>query len=146
MGWLKIEGRSKLLKHVYRALITIPMIRSANKCIAVSEREVKDYISHGVNPINIEFIPNGIEASPFLSNDNGVAFRKKYSTSANWKTTVENFQECYHCAPSHQSYSAVHEKDFVKIPQKNKENINFLEIDLIIKKQNELISFIRSKI
>ena len=79
MGWLKIEGRSKLLKHVYRALITIPMIRSANKCIAVSEREVKDYISHGVNPINIEFIPNGIEASPFLSNDNGVAFRKKYS-------------------------------------------------------------------
>ena len=38
------------------------------------------------------------------------------------------------------------EKDFVKIPQKNKENINFLEIDLIIKKQNELISFIRSKI
>ena len=44
-----------------------------------------------------------------------IAFRKKYPTAANWKTTIENFQECYHCAPSHQSYSAVHEKEFVKI-------------------------------
>lgn len=44
-----------------------------------------------------------------------IAYRKKYPTSANWKTTLENFQECYHCAPSHKSYSAVHEKDFVKI-------------------------------
>ena len=38
------------------------------------------------------------------------------------------------------------EKDFVKIPKKYSDDINFLEIDLIIKKQNELISFIKSKL
>ena len=38
------------------------------------------------------------------------------------------------------------EKDYVKIPQANLNKIYFLEIDLIIKKQDELISFIKSKI
>lgn len=38
------------------------------------------------------------------------------------------------------------EKDFVKIPKKYSDDINFLEIDLIIKKQDQLISFIKSKL
>ena len=38
------------------------------------------------------------------------------------------------------------EKDFMKISQENIDNISFLEIDLIIKKQDELITFIKSKI
>ena len=38
------------------------------------------------------------------------------------------------------------EKDYVKIPQTNLDKIYFLEIDLIIKKQEELVSFIKSKI
>ena len=38
------------------------------------------------------------------------------------------------------------EKDYVKISQPNLDNINFLEINLTIKNQDELISFIRSKI
>ena len=38
------------------------------------------------------------------------------------------------------------EKDFVKIPKEYLNNINFLEIDIIIKQENELISFIKSKI
>ena len=38
------------------------------------------------------------------------------------------------------------EKDFVKIPKECSNNIDFLEIELIIKKQEELISFIKSKL
>ena len=38
------------------------------------------------------------------------------------------------------------EKDFMKIPDEYLNDINFLEIDLIIKQENELISFIKSKI
>ena len=38
------------------------------------------------------------------------------------------------------------EKDFVKISQSDSHEINFLEIDLLIEKQDELISFIKSKI
>ena len=36
------------------------------------------------------------------------------------------------------------EKDFVKISKKYSNDINFLEIDIVIKKQNELISLIKS--
>ena len=38
------------------------------------------------------------------------------------------------------------EKDFVKISKEHSGNIDFLEIDLIIKKQQELVSFIKSKL
>ena len=38
------------------------------------------------------------------------------------------------------------EKDFVKISQSDSNKIDFLEIDLVIKKQDELVSFIKSKI
>ncbi|WP_447725831.1 aromatic ring-hydroxylating oxygenase subunit alpha [Sphingomonas koreensis] len=54
-------------------------------------------------------------AQPFLAL-NGLATaklaaRRSYPTSANWKLVVDNFQECYHCAPSHKVYSSVHSKD-----------------------------------
>ena len=38
------------------------------------------------------------------------------------------------------------EKDYVKISQQSLNKINFLEIDLVIKKEDELINFIKSKI
>ena len=38
------------------------------------------------------------------------------------------------------------EKDYIKISQEDSDKINFLEIDIVIKEQNELISFIKSKI
>ncbi len=38
------------------------------------------------------------------------------------------------------------EKDYVKIPKEYINDINFLEIELVIKEQDELISFIKSKI
>ena len=31
-----------------------------------------------------------------------------YPISANWKLAVENYQECYHCTPSHREYSKIH--------------------------------------
>ena len=37
-----------------------------------------------------------------------VAHRQSYPIAANWKLAVENYSECYHCAPSHPEYSAAH--------------------------------------
>jgi len=37
-----------------------------------------------------------------------VAHRQNYPIAANWKLSVENYQECYHCAPSHPEYSRGH--------------------------------------
>mgnify|MGYP000321270735 CR=1 FL=1 len=31
-----------------------------------------------------------------------------YPIQANWKLVVENYQECYHCAPSHKDFAKVH--------------------------------------
>jgi Rieske 2Fe-2S family protein len=37
-----------------------------------------------------------------------VAAKKHYPIAANWKVTLENYQECYHCAPSHPEYAQSH--------------------------------------
>jgi len=37
-----------------------------------------------------------------------VAHRQTYAIKANWKLSVENYTECYHCAPSHPEYTRGH--------------------------------------
>ena len=39
-----------------------------------------------------------------------IAARRTFSTNANWKLTVENFYECYHCKPAHPTYCSVHDE------------------------------------
>ena len=37
-----------------------------------------------------------------------LAMHKSYSIPANWKLAVENYNECYHCVPSHKEFSQIH--------------------------------------
>ena len=37
-----------------------------------------------------------------------VAAQKTYPIDANWKLSVENYQECYHCATAHPDYAKMH--------------------------------------
>ena len=37
-----------------------------------------------------------------------VAATKTYPIAANWKLSIENYQECYHCAPAHPEYAKLH--------------------------------------
>ena len=37
-----------------------------------------------------------------------LAATKTYPIGANWKLSIENYQECYHCAPSHPDYAKMH--------------------------------------
>ena len=37
-----------------------------------------------------------------------VAAQKSYDIPANWKLSIENYQECYHCAPAHPEYARMH--------------------------------------
>ena len=39
--------------------------------------------------------------------DTKVVHREIYPTCANWKLVVDNFRECYHCAPAHPEYTMV---------------------------------------
>jgi Rieske 2Fe-2S family protein len=40
--------------------------------------------------------------------DAKIAYSHSYPTSANWKLIVENFVECYHCAPAHPEFCSMH--------------------------------------
>lgn len=37
-----------------------------------------------------------------------VAAHKDYDIAANWKLSIENYQECYHCATAHVDYARMH--------------------------------------
>lgn len=37
-----------------------------------------------------------------------VAHRQNYAVEANWKLTLENYLECYHCATAHRAYAKLH--------------------------------------
>ncbi|MEE8426789.1 MAG: aromatic ring-hydroxylating dioxygenase subunit alpha [Woeseiaceae bacterium] len=37
-----------------------------------------------------------------------VAAHKEYDIAANWKLSIENYQECYHCATAHIDYARMH--------------------------------------
>lgn len=37
-----------------------------------------------------------------------VAAQRTYPIDANWKLAIENYQECYHCAPAHPEYAKLH--------------------------------------
>ena len=37
-----------------------------------------------------------------------VACQKTFSVDSNWKLAIENFMECYHCAPAHVEYAQSH--------------------------------------
>jgi phenylpropionate dioxygenase-like ring-hydroxylating dioxygenase large terminal subunit len=45
-----------------------------------------------------------------------IAVRRNYPIAANWKLTVENYCECYHCLPAHPEYSVGHSR---AIPRKD---------------------------
>lgn len=47
-------------------------------------------------------------AEPFRLADLKVAHTERYPVPANWKLAVENYMECYHCAPAHKDYSRSH--------------------------------------
>ena len=46
--------------------------------------------------------------SPYRLENAKVAHRQTYPIESNWKLAVENYSECYHCAPSHPEYSRGH--------------------------------------
>lgn len=45
---------------------------------------------------------------PYRLDKAKVAHRETYPIKANWKLSLENYTECYHCSPSHPEYSRGH--------------------------------------
>ncbi|MCP4327445.1 MAG: aromatic ring-hydroxylating dioxygenase subunit alpha [Alphaproteobacteria bacterium] len=46
--------------------------------------------------------------APFGFEKLKIAHQASYPVPANWKLAIENYMECYHCAPAHREYSKSH--------------------------------------
>ena len=91
----------------------------------VGEFDKSDY---SLNPVSLEILhglilicfsdePPGIDgarrdlAEPmaiFDFENLKLAVHKDYDIAANWKLSIENYQECYHCATAHPEYALMH--------------------------------------
>ncbi len=62
---------------------------------------------------------------PFGLEQLKIAHSASYPVPANWKLALENYMECYHCAPSHKEYSRSHSlkdpRDMVELIEPLKE-------------------------
>ena len=87
-----------------------------------------DMAAHGLNSVSVDVIhglifvcfadtPPSLEgakrdlAEPmamFGFENLKVAAQKSYEIPANWKLSIENYQECYHCATAHPEYARMH--------------------------------------
>jgi phenylpropionate dioxygenase-like ring-hydroxylating dioxygenase large terminal subunit len=60
----------------------------------------------------VDFDATFADLAPYLDfhgfADAKIAHAQSYPTGANWKLVVENFVECYHCAPSHPEFCSMH--------------------------------------
>ena len=83
------------------------------------------------NPQSLENLQSDLKEpfEMFGFEDLKVAAHKNYPIASNWKLAVENYQECYHCAPAHPEYSLSHslkiedEPGFDEAQEKMMENL-----------------------
>ncbi len=87
-----------------------------------------DWDGHGLHTVSCDVVHGVIllcfsESAPSLDNckkdlaepmamfdfeNLKVAAHKEYLIPANWKMSIENYQECYHCATAHPDYARMH--------------------------------------
>ncbi len=68
------------------------------------------FINFAGNPAPFGSVREGLDEclAPYDLANAKVAHRQSYPITANWKLAVENYCECYHCAPAHPEYSRGH--------------------------------------
>jgi phenylpropionate dioxygenase-like ring-hydroxylating dioxygenase large terminal subunit len=68
------------------------------------------FLSFARTPLGLGRVEKTLRAcyGPYGWDAARVAHRETYPIAANWKLAVENYLECYHCAPAHPEYSQLH--------------------------------------
>lgn len=86
--------------------------RSAHSLKTVSVGEIHGliFVCFSDNPPSIDgAIKDMREAMGMFDFENlKVVAQKSYAIPANWKLSIENYQECYHCATAHPEYAKLH--------------------------------------
>lgn len=68
------------------------------------------YVNFAEDPAPFSLIQEGLAGclEPYGLENAKVAHRQSYPIASNWKLALENYTECYHCAPAHPEYSRGH--------------------------------------
>jgi phenylpropionate dioxygenase-like ring-hydroxylating dioxygenase large terminal subunit len=68
------------------------------------------YVNFAEEPAPFSLIQEGLAGClrPYDLENARVAHRQSYPIASNWKLALENYSECYHCAPAHPEYSKGH--------------------------------------
>ena len=89
-------------------------------------KQIHVHVFHGMILINFAHEPASPadahrelddKLAPFQLERTKVAYSETYRIDGNWKLAVENYRECYHCAPSHPEFSLSHsiEKPWARV-------------------------------
>lgn len=68
-GALQPFGRSRRLKRFYDLLISRRILASAAKCVAITEDELADFVTRGIDASRVAVIPNGIDPAQYAMED-----------------------------------------------------------------------------
>jgi phenylpropionate dioxygenase-like ring-hydroxylating dioxygenase large terminal subunit len=107
-GWIyELDGR------LAAARLTAPDFDLSCRSLKSVHIEVVEglvFVSIADRPLSIDTARAAITAAvgPYGWASARVAHRETYPIAANWKLAVENYIECYHCAPAHPEYSRLH--------------------------------------
>ena len=68
------------------------------------------FISLAKRPLSLKFMRDDLKDTFDLFGFERMKLieQKSYPINANWKLATENYQECYHCKPSHREYATIH--------------------------------------
>ena len=68
------------------------------------------FISLAETPPSLDMMQNDLAdvVNQFGFDQMKLIKQKSYPIESNWKLAVENYQECYHCTPSHREYAQIH--------------------------------------
>lgn len=107
-GWTyDLEGELKAAAHMGEAFDKSGI---GLKKIHVGLLDGMIFINFAEEPAPFSLVQEGLAGclEPYDLENAKVAHRQSYPIASNWKLAVENYTECYHCAPAHPEYSRGH--------------------------------------
>ncbi len=107
-GWTyALDGRLQSARHM-----PADFDRAAHGLRPIACRVVVGviFINFAADPLRFDDVATTVEGSlgRYGWTDARIAHRETYEIGGNWKLAVENYVECYHCAPAHPEYSKLH--------------------------------------
>ena len=107
-GWsYSLDGRLHAAAHMAGSF---DKTKISLKKIHVALLEGMIFVNFAERPAPFSLVREGLAGclEPYGLERARVAHRQSYPIAANWKLAVENYSECYHCAPAHPEYSRGH--------------------------------------